>query len=153
MRDALGAPGCRALRTADIYDLLQYNIFSASNEKYILTTRNMLYIMSNVADSYPQQAQVAQLVEQRTENPRVGGSIPSLGIIFCRCSSVAERQPSKLAMRVRFPSPAVYRSFFIWLKSITDYMLIFGAFDIALKGLLFNLNSGLNITRFLATQN
>ncbi len=24
-------------------------------------------------------AQVAQLVEQRTENPRVGGSIPSLG--------------------------------------------------------------------------
>ena len=27
-------------------------------------------------------AQVAQLVEQRTENPRVGGSIPSLGILF-----------------------------------------------------------------------
>jgi hypothetical protein len=25
------------------------------------------------------EAQVAQLVEQRTENPRVGGSIPSLG--------------------------------------------------------------------------
>jgi hypothetical protein len=25
------------------------------------------------------KAQVAQLVEQRTENPRVGGSIPSLG--------------------------------------------------------------------------
>jgi hypothetical protein len=28
-----------------------------------------------------QNAQVAQLVEQRTENPRVGGSIPSLGTI------------------------------------------------------------------------
>ncbi len=27
-------------------------------------------------------AQVAQLVEQRIENPRVGGSIPSLGTIF-----------------------------------------------------------------------
>ena len=27
------------------------------------------------------QGQVAQLVEQRTENPRVGGSIPSLAIL------------------------------------------------------------------------
>ena len=27
-------------------------------------------------------AQVAQLVEQRTENPRVGGSIPRLGTTF-----------------------------------------------------------------------
>ena len=27
----------------------------------------------------PRDAQVAQLVEQRTENPRVGGSIPPLG--------------------------------------------------------------------------
>ena len=27
-------------------------------------------------------AHVAQLVEQRTENPRVGGSIPPLGTIF-----------------------------------------------------------------------
>jgi hypothetical protein len=27
----------------------------------------------------PQRAQVAQLVEQRTENPRVGGSNPPLG--------------------------------------------------------------------------
>jgi hypothetical protein len=27
-------------------------------------------------------AQVAQLVEQRTENPRVAGSIPALGTIF-----------------------------------------------------------------------
>src|SRR4051794_31612307 len=30
----------------------------------------------------PPRAQVAQLVEQRTENPRVGGSIPSLGTIL-----------------------------------------------------------------------
>ncbi len=27
----------------------------------------------------PKRAQIAQLVEQRIENPRVGGSIPSLG--------------------------------------------------------------------------
>ena len=27
------------------------------------------------------QAQLAQLVEQRTENPRVSGSIPELGIV------------------------------------------------------------------------
>ncbi len=32
--------------------------------------------------SRPRDAQVAQLVEQRTENPRVGGSIPPLGTIF-----------------------------------------------------------------------
>ena len=30
----------------------------------------------------PSKAQVAQLVEQRTENPRVGGSNPPLGTIF-----------------------------------------------------------------------
>jgi hypothetical protein len=28
-------------------------------------------------------AQIAQLVEQRTENPRVTGSIPVLGILIC----------------------------------------------------------------------
>ena len=43
----------------------------------------------------PQDAQIAQLVEQRTENPRVAGSIPALGtaeIISaeCRCSSMVE---------------------------------------------------------------
>ena len=27
-------------------------------------------------------AQIAQLVEQRTENPRVAGSIPALGMFF-----------------------------------------------------------------------
>ncbi len=34
----------------------------------------------------PGDAQVAQLVEQRTENPRVGGSIPPLGTISTRLS-------------------------------------------------------------------
>ena len=32
------------------------------------------------AEYVPRLGQVAQLVEQRTENPRVGGSIPSLAI-------------------------------------------------------------------------
>ena len=31
----------------------------------------------------PQDAQIAQLVEQRTENPRVTGSIPVQGIRAC----------------------------------------------------------------------
>ena len=61
-------------------------------------------------------AQIAQLVEQRTENPRVTGSIPVLGILqeterwtvlyTCGCSSMVEHQPSKLDTWVRFPSPA-----------------------------------------------
>ena len=62
-------------------------------------------------------AQIAQLVEQRTENPRVTGSIPVLGIMqeterwtalyICGCSSMVEHQPSKLDTWVRFPSPAL----------------------------------------------
>ena len=64
------------------------------------------------------QAQIAQLVEQRTENPRVTGSIPVLGtsrkafsrkefiFLICGCSSMVEHQPSKLDTWVRFPSPA-----------------------------------------------
>lgn len=33
-------------------------------------------------------AQIAQLVEQRTENPRVAGSIPALGIFYYKKGSV-----------------------------------------------------------------
>ena len=70
----------------------------------------------NVADfvSTDILAQIAQSVEQRTENPRVGGSIPSLGIScvsWCGCSSMVEHQPSKLNTWVRFPSPAGFTSF------------------------------------------
>ena len=38
-------------------------------------------------------AQVAQLVEQRTENPRVGGSIPPLGTILIRIFNQASLTP------------------------------------------------------------
>ena len=40
----------------------------------------------------PQNAQIAQLVEQRTENPRVAGSIPALGIYFF----IKSKEPKKL---------------------------------------------------------
>ncbi len=39
-------------------------------------------------------AQIAQLVEQRTENPRVTGSIPVLGT-FCANGSVVEHRLAK----------------------------------------------------------
>ena len=42
-------------------------------------------------------ASVAQSVEQRTENPRVGGSIPPGGTIFiCGSGSVVERHLAKV---------------------------------------------------------
>ena len=43
-------------------------------------TANLRY---NVQASKMRCAQIAQLVEQRTENPRVTGSIPVLGIFLC----------------------------------------------------------------------
>ena len=52
-------------------------------------------------------AVVAQLVERHLAKVEVAS--PSLvyrSILFCGCSSMAELQPSKLATRVRFPSPA-----------------------------------------------
>ena len=65
------------------------------------------------------KAQIAQSVEQRTENPCVAGSIPALGTVWknndlgrlyiiCGCSSMVEHQPSKLDTWVRFPSPAFF---------------------------------------------
>ena len=36
--------------------------------------------LNNIASRIKSRAQIAQLVEQRTENPRVTGSIPVLGI-------------------------------------------------------------------------
>ena len=47
-------------------------------------TVNLLAMLSVVRIHLPPlDAQIAQLVEQRTENPRVAGSIPALGILFC----------------------------------------------------------------------
>ena len=41
----------------------------------------ILRFQKKYANIYLELAQIAQLVEQRTENPRVTGSIPVLGII------------------------------------------------------------------------
>ena len=46
-----------------------------------LLHRACLYKVSRLVDRY---AQVAQLVEQWTENPRVGGSNPPLGTTFLK---------------------------------------------------------------------
>ena len=40
-------------------------------------------------------ASVAQSVEQRTENPRVGGSIPPRGTMMCGSGSGVERRLAK----------------------------------------------------------
>ena len=40
-----------------------------------------MHFQKKYANIYLEIAQIAQLVEQRTENPRVTGSIPVLGII------------------------------------------------------------------------
>ena len=46
-------------------------------------TVNLLAMLSVVRIHLPPlDAQIAQLVEQRTENPRVAGSIPALGIFI-----------------------------------------------------------------------
>ena len=54
--------------------------------KKVLTFSELKYkIIYVVTQGYTLQAQIAQLVEQRTENPRVTGSIPVLGILYCSC--------------------------------------------------------------------
>ncbi len=46
----------------------------------------MIYVAGNTSavreSIISQEAQIAQLVEQRTENPRVAGSIPALGTLI-----------------------------------------------------------------------
>ena len=50
----------------------------AEKNRDFLLTNNKAYI--KIAKVAMRWAQIAQLVEQRTENPRVTGSIPVLGI-------------------------------------------------------------------------
>ena len=52
----------------------------------------------------PSVAQVAQLVEQRTENPRVGGSSPPLGTIVPSCMREGPKGSGRLPF-VRSPAP------------------------------------------------
>ena len=59
-------------------------------------------------------AVVAQLVEQRTENPRVAGSIPAEGTIFADVAHLVERHLAKVEVA---SSSLVIRSIFLWYHS------------------------------------
>ena len=48
----------------------------------IPATRKLHMVFAIVASQVEGNAQIAQSVEQRTENPRVAGSIPALGIFY-----------------------------------------------------------------------
>ena len=52
--------------------LNSYSQKNKKNKKKLLPLKKKVYIRMSCS------GQIAQLVEQRTENPRVGGSIPSL---------------------------------------------------------------------------
>ena len=51
--------------------------------KIVENVLTIMYLSCKIlfADVRKRNAQLAQLVEQRTENPRVSGSIPELGIV------------------------------------------------------------------------
>ena len=60
---------------------------------------------------YCANALVAQLVEQRTENPRVVGSIPTEGTIFADVAHLVERHLAKVEVA---SSSLVIRSIFLY---------------------------------------
>ena len=47
----------------------------------LITRRSQVQILPPQFKTFKSYAQIAQSVEQRTENPRVAGSIPALGIL------------------------------------------------------------------------
>ena len=56
-----------------------------------------------VSYGYLKSAEVAQSVEQGTENPRVGGSIPSLGTFLCASFLVINEPVRKIFRAIRHP--------------------------------------------------
>ena len=65
-------------------------------------------VLYKAPPSRPRPAQVAQSVEQRTENPRVGGSIPPLGTIhFNRLAGMTPAALVPLGCRLRHRSVRV----------------------------------------------
>ena len=60
-----------------VFDFSGLLAFSAVANVPLASRRTISY-----TPRHPTRAQVAQLVEQRIENPRVTGSIPVLGTIF-----------------------------------------------------------------------
>ena len=60
------------------------------------------------------QAQIAQLVEQRTENPRVTGSIPVLGTLFLEIKVITILHSSYLfCIHIKIKRPNT-RSNILW---------------------------------------
>ena len=54
-----------------------------------------MHFSSSYANIHLVLAQIAQLVEQRTENPCVAGSIPALGIYFLKMFLIVEKDKTK----------------------------------------------------------
>ena len=71
-------------------------------------------------------AQVAQLVEQRTENPRVAGSIPVLATIFLRSRGSARKKTAGfLGIEVRgLPRAGGKPGFQFWPPSFHAHLVI-----------------------------
>ena len=70
----------------------------------LITRRSQVQILS------PQlNAQIAQLVEQRTENPRVAGSIPALGILHGILAQVVEHLTFNQVVRGSSPRCLIIR--------------------------------------------
>ncbi len=87
-----------------------------------------MFFISSFLWTSAQEAQVAQLVEQRTENPRVGGSIPSLGTItlFPKVPDYSKVTVSCHRLhRRRLPLPKVMRSSGV-ISNLTSCRPIFG---------------------------
>ena len=77
-----------------------------------LATFDNISTLSGVIDSDDGDAQIAQLVEQWTENPCVAGSIPALGTAKCKIkyAIVAQLVEYNLAKVGVAGSSPVYRS-------------------------------------------
>ena len=56
-------------------------------------------------------AQIAQSVEQRTENPRVAGSIPALGILYARVAQLVEHDLAKVGVAGSSPVSRFFSAF------------------------------------------
>ena len=68
---------------------------------------------------YKSFAQIAQLVEQRTENPRVTGSIPVLGIFFIRFSLNLLYNDKQSTAKF-----FAYSIFLLWIEQMTSVRFI-----------------------------
>jgi hypothetical protein len=69
-------------------------------------------------------AQVAQSVEQRIENPRVGGSIPSLGTIFFALVAQLDRATDYESVGQEFESLQARQQFKDLREIVSPFLLL-----------------------------